>query len=165
MILFDRAAWGARYGLGPLDPGPEELVVVHHAVSPRLLPGAALEEERRAMRTIERDHVERRGWAGFGYNFAFTPNGHVYEGRGWQRAGAHAGTSPDNFRSIGLVYLADGRIDDLTPAAVEAVRELLLQGVALGELAPLYELKGHRELKATECPGDLVFARLAELRP
>jgi len=163
VIFFDRSEWGARYGLGSEDPGPEELVVVHHAVSPRLEAGASLETERAAMRAMERFHVEERGWLGIGYNFGITPNGHVYEGRGWKRSGAQA--KGYNRRSIGVVYLVDGRVDDLTPAAIEAHRELLLEGVALGELAPAYRIVGHRDLGETACPGPLVYARLDELRP
>jgi len=164
-LVINRSRWGAKYGLGSPDHGPEEMVVVHHTVAPAVAPGASLAQEARAVRQIEAFHVEERGWAGIGYNFLFTPNGTIYIGRGWLRAGAHAGSRADNFRSIGMCYVADGREMPLTPAAVEAVRWLIGHGVAEGHLAPSMSVVGHRDLKATECPGDLVYQQIDQLWP
>lgn len=164
IVRFPRHAWGSRYGGGPLDPGPEPVVVIHHTASPALLAGASLEAEVTAVRSIERFHVEERGWSAIGYNFVVTPNGHVFEGRGWERAGAHAGTRADNFRSIGVCYLADGNVTRLTDAALEAIHQLLDEGVRDGHLDRNYRLTGHRDHKATDCPGALVYAQLDAIR-
>lgn len=164
IVSFPRHVWGARYGAGPLDPGPEQVVVIHHTHSPGVLPGASLAAEVMAVRSIERYHVESKKWAAVGYNFVVTPNGHIYEGRGWERAGAHAGTSVDNFRSIGIAYLADGNTLALTEAALEAIGYLIETGVRDGHLDRNYRLTGHRDHKATDCPGALVYAQLDAIR-
>src|SRR5690606_21800431 len=98
-----RERWGAEHGRGDLDPGPEKRVVIHHSFRPALDPNATPEEERAAVRAIERFHVENNGWAGIGYNWLVAPSGRIYEGRGWKFRGAHAG--PVNGESIGICLL------------------------------------------------------------
>ena len=75
MKLITRQEWGARFGKGDLDPGPEQRVVIHHSYKPALKPNASLEMERDAVRGIERHHAIENGWDGIGYNFLFAPSG------------------------------------------------------------------------------------------
>lgn len=159
-----RAKWGARRGRGSLDPGPEANVVIHNSYRPALSPSATVAEEIAAVLQIERFHTDPvprgRGWAGIGYNWLVAPSGRVYEGRGWKYRGAHAGLI--NGDSIGICLLIDGTTTEPTPAMMQSTRHLISIGVELGELRSDYKISGHRDHKATECPGDLVYARLEE---
>ncbi len=42
------------------------------------------------VRGIQNFHIDDRGWADIGYHFLVGENGKVYEGRGWDRQGAHS---------------------------------------------------------------------------
>ena len=42
------------------------------------------------VRSIQNFHIDDRGWADIGYHFLVGENGKVYEGRGWDRQGAHS---------------------------------------------------------------------------
>jgi len=157
-----RERWGAEHGRGDLDPGPEKRVVIHHSFRPALDPNATPEEERAAVRAIERFHVENNGWAGIGYNWLVAPSGRIYEGRGWKFRGAHAG--PVNGESIGICLLIDGGVTDPPETAIQAVRDLVADGVELGEISRDYVVSGHRDHMPRTCPGDRVYARLQEFR-
>lgn len=50
-------------------------------------------------------HIDRNGWEDIGYNFLIGEDGHVYEGRGWDKVGAHA--PGYNFQSIGVCFMGD----------------------------------------------------------
>lgn len=161
MKIVSRAAWGAKFGLGDLDPGPEARVVIHHSYRPALFETDSVAADT-AVRSIERYHAITNGWAGIGYNFLVAPNGRVYEGRGWEHRGAHAG--PVNGTSIGICLLIDGSVTEPNEASIWAVRELIRVGLAEGHLSADYVLSGHRDHMPRTCPGELVYARLQEFR-
>lgn len=160
--IIERAAWGARHRRGAPDPEPEPRVVIHHSYRPVLTPETTPEQERAAVRAVERYHVENNGWAGIGYNFLVAPSGRVYEGRGWRYRGAHAG--PVNGESIGVCLLIDGSVTPANEATIRAVRELIRAGLEAGEIASDYTVSGHRDHMPRTCPGDKVYAQLPEFR-
>lgn len=47
--------------------------------------------------------MNTRGWDDIGYNFLVGGDGNVYEGRDWDRLGAH--TLGYNVRSIGIAFI------------------------------------------------------------
>jgi len=137
---------------------PLDMVIVHHTVRPHLYPDATIDTELEAVRAIERHHVEVNGWNAVGYSFLVAPSGTVFEGRGWSRRGAHC---PGwNGKSIGLALIIDGTKDEPPPAMIDSARALLAYGVDAGHLFRDYTVHGHRDHRDTECPGDLVYARL-----
>lgn len=162
MIYFTRPDWGAVHGRGAINPGPKPWVVVHHFASPDIPCGATIAEEAKAIRGVEAHHAGK-GWAGIGYNFVITQSGHIYEGRGWGRIGSHA--KGRNSTSVGVCFAIDGDAHDLTPAAIKAFRDLVDAGVGTGEIAPDHKIVGHRDVWATACPGDRIYAQLPELWP
>lgn len=164
LAIIARSAWGAKHGRGALDPGPEPRVVIHHSYRPALRPDATPAEERAAWASIERHHVVNNGWAGIGYSFGVAPSGRVYEGRGWEYRGAHAG--PVNGESIGICLLIDGNVTEPTAAMVGAVRRLIRLGLDLGEIAQGYTVSGHRDhMAGRTCPGEKVYRVLESFRP
>lgn len=164
MIIVTRKDWGAAGGRGRIIPIPVPWVVVHHTTNPAFACGAALSDECAIVRGIERHHVIEEEWAGIGYQWLIAvPSGHVFEGRGWGSEGAHC--PGHNRDSVAIAFIADGRSDDLSPAAIESARSLIALGIAEGHIARDFELIGHRDARATECPGDRIYSRLQELRP
>jgi len=103
-------------------------------------------------------HIESFGWADIGYNFIVGGDGGVYEGRGWDKIGAHA--KGYNNVSIGVNMI--GTFIDLMPTKnqMKSVKILFEEGVRLGKVAPDYKLIGHRQVSSTESPGLRFFKEL-----
>jgi peptidoglycan recognition protein len=160
-MRIGRVAWGGpSAAIGASMPGPATSITVHHTLQPALPAGVTMMQERMAVLSIHRDHASR--WAGIGYNFVITQNGNVYEGRGWGRVGAHAGTTEGNRTSAGIAFLIDGRSHAPTPAAMEALTALRAEGIRVGQLLTRHGVKLHRDWRATECPGERVIAALRD---
>lgn len=82
--------------------------------------------------------MEINKWDDLPYNFLIGDNGYVYEGRGWNREGAHR--SGFNRQSIGITFI--GRFDSKLPSerALKIAQELIQCGVNDGELRGSYSL-------------------------
>jgi peptidoglycan recognition protein len=166
MKVITRSSWG-----GPAAPFGEVMrssatsVTVHHPYPHELPIGATAAQEMNEVRAIHRFHDTR--WLGIGYNFIITQNGRVYEGRGWGRVGAHAGTEQGNQTSIGVAFLIDGNKAVPSAMAQIAFDELRAQGVADAHLTPDHTIKLHRDWKQTQCPGTALsaWARARDARP
>jgi hypothetical protein len=144
MDIISRAEWGARAPRSRSTVGWSRRTefIVHYSEGP----------VNQSVRSIQDFHMDGRGWADVGYNFLVDVTGRIYEGRGWLVVGAHA---PDhNTSGIGVCMI--GRDGDSTPAAKRAIRWLYDEAVRRTgrSLARL----GHRDVFATSCPGDELYA-------
>lgn len=154
MEIVSRAGWGATAPRGGPMPLPAREVWLHHSVTPVTVDPAA------DMRVIERVGVQRFGR--FSYSWAVHPTGVVLEGAG-VTIGAHTGGR--NSTSFGIVLI--GNYDDLsvTDPQMAATADLIRWLMATGKLLPgTYPTGGHRDLKATSCPGARAYPRIGELR-
>lgn len=106
------------------------------------------------VRGIERFHRDGAGWADIAYSLLVCPHGYIYEGRGLGVRTAANGTDYANATGYAVCYLG-GEGDPFTPDAqaafVEAVLWLRERGGA-GDA-----VRGHRDAKATSCPGDTIY--------
>lgn len=116
------------------------LVILHHSASPDV-PAAE----------IHTWHLAR-GWAGIGYHFVIRKNGSIERGRPLEAIGAHAGPGV-NGNSIGVCLSGNFMNERPTDQQITALVELLvwLNGYYKSDL----EVKLHREVMATACPGTL----------
>ncbi|MGH7481350.1 MAG: peptidoglycan recognition protein family protein [Longimicrobiales bacterium] len=166
-----RAEWGAAHGRGRrLHGGPLELVIVHHSWRPHLDAWASPEEEAASVRGIERFHAVENGWAGIGYQWLACQSGRIYEGRGWDRSGAH--TAGYNSVSVGICLLIDGNAHSPTSEAMDAIELVIRAGVDTGHLERRYQVRGHGDYAEhkrcpgpTCCPGNFVYPLLGTLAP
>nr|AXS59130.1 peptidoglycan recognition protein LB2a [Leguminivora glycinivorella] len=110
------------------------------------------------MREVQTLHQDDNGWSDIGYNFAIGSDGAVYEGRGWYRVGAHA--IGVNNRSIGIVFFGDYVSDLPPPKSLQAAKDLIAIGVKAGFISPFHRLIGHRQVSATECPGQSLYSEI-----
>lgn len=105
------------------------------------------------VRGIQAFHRDGRKWADIAYNALVCPHGYVFEGRGPGVTSAANGNEQDNADWYAVCYLG-GLGDPFTPEAqdafVDAVDWLRTQGGA----GP--RVNGHRDHKATQCPGDQI---------
>lgn len=166
--IITRAQWGARHdnGFGPA-PLPYSRTYLHQSVTiaPDLVwidaDGDGVEDdEEKAMRLLE-EIGEKRFGGGISYTWCIPPSGRIYEGHSVDRQGAHTGGLNDVARAICLI----GRYqdDEPTPAQIQSIAWLLQHNVAKGWTKTAALTGGHRDVKATECPGDLAYAAIDDI--
>ncbi|XP_075983467.1 peptidoglycan-recognition protein LB-like isoform X2 [Anticarsia gemmatalis] len=152
-----RSQWHAR-GAKQTTPlrTPVPFVVIHHTY----IPPACYDKEEccAAMRQMQCMHMDGRGWWDIGYNFAVGSDGAAYEGRGWETLGAHA--LHFNSVSIGITLIGDWRTEIPPARQLKTAKALIAAGVELGYIKPDYKLVGHRQVRATECPGQALFEEI-----
>ena len=154
--------WGAASPRAPWSPDPLPWRVTLHHSDGRM--PKTLEESKEEARFIQDYHMRGRGWIDIGYHFLVDPMGNILEGRPEGTLGAH--TQSNNEGNIGIALLGTyhpPRRDEPTAAQLEAVGALGRYLVKRYGLDPA-SLKGHRDYKNTECPGDRGYARINDLR-
>ena len=143
-----RAAWGARHEDGAgrgLLPATEGVFFHHSDGAPRN--GDA------AIRDLEATGEARFG-AGISYTFPISPDGTVYQGHSIDRRGSH--TKDHNTRGRAIVLIGNYEHTDPTPEQLESSAQLLAHGVREGWW-PTTRLRGHKEVRNTDCPGARAF--------
>lgn len=127
---------------------PVTYAVIHHGASATCTTKAACIN---MVKSYQNLHMDTNGWSDIGYNFVVGEDGNIYEGRGWNRVGAHCPAYNSN--SIGICVV--GNFESILPnsLAQNAVKALIQCGVEKGILRSTYTLKGHRDGCSTACPG------------
>ncbi|GCB67849.1 hypothetical protein scyTo_0000784 [Scyliorhinus torazame] len=110
---------------------------------------------KRQLQNIQHYHMDKRGWCDIGYNFLIGEDGNIYEGRGWTKMGAH--TRGYNDVSLGISIM--GNFTSVVPnsKALNAAQSLIQCSASRGYLSSVYILKGHRQLRPTNCPGNALY--------
>jgi len=145
-------------------PNPRDLVhlvdprgiAVHWPGIDRALAPMAEQGDRIAglLEAERRDHVERRGWSDIAYAAAIDQAGRVWDCRGWAWRPAANGDRTTNAQYSAVTLLV-GIGEQPTEALLQAFRwwrHLLFLTRYPGARAVV----GHRDLHATECPGDVI---------
>lgn len=162
LVIISRAQWGAKPPEATTKlKQPVDTVYIHHTAGNS--PGPTLASEKEKMRAIQREHQVNRGWSDIGYNFVIMPSGRIGEGRGWQVVGAH--TENHNSHSVGISFSGTFETVSPTPEAMAAARGLIAEGLRLGVLRHDFKIRGHRDTKATGCPGQRLYGLMPNLDP
>lgn len=159
--IAPRSSWGARYDDGDLNlTGLAADVFLHHSVTTQLANTASVNAEREQMRAIEAIG-ESRFTTGISYNVLVFPSGRAYAGVSWNRRGTHTGGRNSTARSICLA----GNYDIYAPTDAQIATARRIYHGGKGRLwRATAELHGHRDVKATACPGRHAYARLDDIR-
>lgn len=146
MTFVPRDAWGARPAthVVELDPARVTRFFVHHTTGSQRPPFAWV-------RSIQDFHMDGRGWNDIAYSFLVSSDGTVFEGRGWERQGAH--TKGHNSTSVAAAYLGDGS-KPVPEAALVSIRQLAEEA---DERFGRLERLGHKDVSATACPGSILY--------
>jgi hypothetical protein len=166
--VIARATWGAA------KPHPERMdknrdgwtrITVHHSADPDpvVLDGSSAKTFE-AVREIQKAHMDGRSthYGDIGYHFVIDPYGRVIEGRDLGYQGAHA-SGDNNIQNIGICLIGNFEEEEPTTAALDALRrqiETLRRKFGI----PKGEVLGHKELRATECPGRHLMEWIEEYR-
>lgn len=159
--LIPRAEWGARHDDGTGSRKlPTAEAWLHHSVTiaPDLVP--PFDDDYAAIRELE-DIGEQRFGSGISYNRLFTPAGLAFVGVSAGRIGTHTA----NHNTVAMGYCLVGNYDVTTPtdAMITALAWCLQEDHRLGYIDRPALDGGHRDLKATACPGKYAYDLIAEV--
>jgi hypothetical protein len=178
--IITRRQWGADPSLAEecsngLYGITNEAVTVHHTVNSNNYTKSDADD---LVRGIYAYHTRSNGWCDLGYNFLVDRYGQVFQGRRGsmlrQVWGAHAGDSDVNEQSAGVALIGNFDTAPLTRAmkrSLVRVTAWRLDGffrnpTGSGNIAGTRyrRVMGHRDVKATACPGQYAYAFLPALR-
>jgi len=158
--LNPRSAWAysepVRSKLNPL--GRVYRITVHHEA--RLCYNKDADFSAMRIRGIQKAHFNN-GWADIGYHFIIDYGGQVWEGRQLKYQGAHV--SDNNGGNIGVVLLGDFNQQRPSPEQKKTLKRLL-EYLKSTYNVPISRIYTHRELKPTDCPGDVLQAYMDQIR-
>lgn len=148
--IIPRSRW-ATQGPNPAlanRMGRVQRITVHHdAIGPFTDTSSTAAAGR--LESIRRSHVSNE-WADIGYHYAIDPAGRVWEGRPLSLQGAHV--KDQNPGNLGIVVLGNYELQRPTPQAMRALDTLLASEMRRHGV-PLREVRTHREMAPTACPG------------
>ncbi|XP_051859621.1 peptidoglycan-recognition protein LC isoform X2 [Drosophila albomicans] len=154
LVLVSVADWGGRESTEPLETLnlPVDRVIIAHTDTEGC---ASTDGCSYRARFIQAYHIDTLNWGQVGYNFMIGGDGHVYVGRGWDFVGAH--TYGSNRISIAIAFIGNYNKIEPTQEQVKACLLLIAEGVRLKKLSSDYKIFGHRQLLASESPGDKLY--------
>jgi hypothetical protein len=184
-----RKAWDPHDQCHPREKplyGAVALAFVHHTVSAN---DYAPEDSAGIVLSVGLYHRNTNGWNDIGYNFLVDRYGQVFEGRagGVTKAvtGAHA--QGFNYTSTGVANIGTFDAVGQTAKGLAVLSKLIAWKLALhgtpragtvrvvseggatnrypsGTPVTLHRVSGHRDVDATDCPGEDLYAELPRLR-
>jgi len=159
--LILREQWGARPPRNPRIPHVPVRFTQHHTAGGQSF---SLDESIKEMRFIQELHQDGRGFDDIGYHFLIDSVGNVFQGRPVGAMGAHVRGHNDGNIGISLLGYYHPPFDhSVSTSQLVALRSLgRWIRDELGIDPATYA--GHRDLGATSCPGDIVYALLDTIR-
>jgi hypothetical protein len=180
--VISRHGWGADERLrgtnGAACAKPKysktvQAAFVHHTVDRNNYTRAQVPA---MIRAIYAFHVKGRGWCDIGYNFLVDKFGRVFEGRygGTQFPVLGAHTGGYNTDSFGISLIGNFQTASPPAAMMESTARTIAWKLDSNYRSPvatvvlagktLNTVSGHRDTKATACPGIYVYRELGWLR-
>ncbi|XP_048733651.2 peptidoglycan recognition protein-like [Ostrea edulis] len=133
---------------------PHIVIIIHGVTNPCF----THEECIKSVQAYQDFHMDTKGWDNIGYNFLIGEDGNAYEGRGPDSIGAH--TLGYNAFSIGICFIGNYNLRLPNPKALDTSKRLIKWLVESGKIPENYTLKGHRDLRPTESPGQLLYQEI-----
>ncbi|GAA2618318.1 peptidoglycan recognition family protein [Actinomadura fulvescens] len=170
--VYTRQEWGARRsrkGAKVVERMPDR-IVVHHTATPNTT-NESLEHAYRLSRDIQRFHMRHRGWNDTGQHLTISRGGYVMEGRDGSLSAILTGRHVVGAQALHHNDHTIG-IENEGNYAKASVPALLWTSLVTActwlcaeyQLDPDKAVVGHRDLGNTDCPGDVLYSRLPELR-
>jgi hypothetical protein len=118
-----------------------DTIVIHHTVSP----------PDRTIDSIAQYHVNSNDWPGIGYHYVINGIGEIFQTNHLNTVSYHVGDHNDD--TIGIALQGDFTDNPPTDEQLKSAKQLIihLRGLLTGT-----DVKPHRELTATQCPGNTV---------
>ncbi|GAA5118687.1 N-acetylmuramoyl-L-alanine amidase [Haloechinothrix salitolerans] len=171
--IYGTAEWEARPPSADIVvvDHPPTYIVVHHTVEPGNTDDLSREHAFEISRAIQNFHMDSRGWIDTGQQFTISRGGHITEGRHRSleilREGTRhvEGTNVANFNSrvIGIENEGLYTEEDVPDMLWDSLANLVTYMAYQYDVSPRL-IMGHRDFNSTQCPGDVLYERLIELR-
>ncbi len=159
--VIKRAQWKAA---PPKEPYVEHIpraITIHHT-SGKLT--KTLDESISEIQFIQDYHQNAKGWNDIGYHFLVDPMGNIFEGRPLKVVGAHVYLK--NTNNIGISLMGNyhpSKNDIPSPEALKAI-SFIASYVTDTYSVQKSSFYAHRDIGATDCPGDILYAKIPELK-
>lgn len=179
--IYKRAEWGARPPSTGYQYTTAKHLGFHHTAGVSDFSVGSYEDCAARVRAIQAYHMDSNGWIDIGYNYTICKHGHIFQAReddndATDVRGAHDGFNAGSMGVSALGYFHPPYNHQPTPELLHALTSLLAwkcdqRGIdpkgasvyaAYGAVRD--HIYGHREVRATACPGDILFAQKAALR-
>ena len=156
-----RETWKAAPPKASYTPHTPKMFTLHHTQgnSPKNFDEAVQE-----MQFIQDYHQNGRGWIDIAYHFLISPQGDIFEGRPINVVGAHVLNW--NTGNVGISIMGNYH----PPVNQVPTKETLSSFVEMGKyLKSTYNITvssfyAHRDIGSTDCPGDILYAHMPELK-
>lgn len=129
---------------------PIRRITIHHSALPTS--GGSRQVVARELEQIRQSHLNRKGepFGDIGYHYIVDPQGNVWEGRSLQYQGAHV--AKQNEGNLGIMCMGNFEVQRPTPAQIASVTRFTVQQMRRYNI-PVSEVRTHREMAQTLCPG------------
>lgn len=154
-----RSMWGPKFAAENYSVPMALGVSFHHSVTTTLSKHASILDEVHEMQELEAIGHNRFGYT-ISYNVVIFPSGRPYQGCPFNLRGQHTDKMNSKVRSI--CFAGNFEDHEPTPEALKTARDLVAEGRGKWWVRDAYGI-GHRDIKATACPGDNVYKHLKYL--
>jgi hypothetical protein len=178
--LSARDEWGAQSPTAGYRYARATHLALHHTATASAGAADTWAECAAGVRAIQDYHIHGRGWIDIGYNYLVCQTGAIFRGREDRTprrdvVGAHDGYNEGSVGTAALGYFHPPEnqrpTSDLLASVVDlfawvaARRDIDPTGVAAyaGYGRTLRTVYGHRDVKATACPGDHLYPRRSDV--
>lgn len=170
--VYTREEWQARPPSEPVTvmQGPPDRIIVHHTASDNV-PDTSLEQAYALSHWIQDLHMDDNDWIDAGQQLTISRGGYVLEGRDRSLEAIRAGTfvygthvAGENGHTIGIENEGLYTSEDPPAALFDSLVQTCAWLCEVYGLEPHASIVGHRDYNNTQCPGDMLYARLPELR-
>lgn len=179
--IYKRAEWGARSPSSGYLYTRANHIGFHHTAGVADFNVGNLNDCAARVRAIQAYHMDSNGWIDIGYNYAICKHGHIFQAREDDNDandvhGAHDGFNAGSMGVSTLGYFHAPYNQQPTPEMLHALQLLMAWKCDERNIDPkaasLYaaygavrdNIYGHREVRATACPGDILFTKKQAIR-
>lgn len=158
--IVRRQDWKAAPPKEPYEAQRPARITFHHTAGRK---PATVEAAYAEVLFIQDYHQNGKKWNDIGYHFVLDPFGTIFEGRPFGVVGAHV--LYENVDNVGISIMGNYHPPASDIPEFGSLKSLTVIGAWLaGNYAiPATQFFGHRDLGPSSCPGDLLYARKAEL--
>lgn len=179
--IYKRAEWGARSPSSGYLYTLANHIGFHHTAGVADFNVGNLNDCAARVRAIQAYHMDSNGWIDIGYNYAICKHGHIFQAREDDNDandvhGAHDGFNAGSMGVSTLGYFHAPYNQQPTPEMLHALQLLMAWKCDERNIDPLAaslyaaygavrdNIYGHREVRATACPGDILFTQKQAIR-
>ncbi|WP_328995378.1 peptidoglycan recognition protein family protein [Kribbella sp. NBC_01245] len=169
--VYTRTEWSARPPRSATQViAKPDHIVIHHTASSNVT-DYSLAAAYRVSHWIQDLHMDRNGWIDAGQQLTISRGGYLLEGRSKSLSSINnrlnvlgAQTANHNSHTIGIEHEGIYVTANVTTALFEKSVLTCAWLCQQYGLDPHNAIVGHRDYNSTQCPGDVFYARLPELR-